>query len=455
MPKLIATPSLQLEYLDAEAIQPYQNNPRKHPRRQINHLKKSITAYGLVTPILVDQSAQIIAGHGRFQAACELGIRQIPVIRVEHMTMLQVQAYRLADNRLSELSSWDDTLLAGELKMLGAVNLDFDIEATGFTVGEIDMRIESLELSDASASTDKADQFIPASGPPVAQIGDVWELGPHRLICGNSLDAAMYLTLMGDQKAAMAFTDPPYNVRVDGHVGGKGSIKHREFAMASGEMSSDQFASFLQTVCLRLVEHSTDGSVHMICMDWRHLPELLAAGGRAYTSMLNICVWAKSQAGMGSLYRSQHEMVLVYKSGKASHRNNVELGRFGRHRSNIWKYPSIHAMRHGEEGDLLALHPTVKPVKMVADAILDCSRRGDLILEPFLGSGTTLLACERTGRICRAIELDPLYVDTAIRRWRELTGEDAVLISTGQTFTQRQQEAAAVTVSKEMRDGQK
>lgn len=237
----------------------------------------------------------------------------------------------------------------------------------------------------------------------------------------------------------MVITDPPYNVRVDGHVGGKGKTKHREFGMASGEMTPEQFTTFLRTSFELMARHSSDGSVHVVFMDWRHLPEILAAGGAAYSELLNLCVWAKHQAGMGSLYRSQHELALIFKNGRAAHQNNIQLGRFGRYRTNVWNYPGIQGMRRGEEGDLLALHPTVKPVRMIADAILDVSRRGDIVLDTFLGSGTTLLAAQRVGRNCYAMELDPLYVDTAIRRWRAVTGMDAVSAASGMTFTQREQ----------------
>ncbi len=450
-PTSLAAPlSLAVTYHPPEALQPHPTNPRQHKPRQIKLLAKSIQSFGFVVPLVVNQDNQLIAGHARLEAAKSLGLEQVPVIRLEHLTPEQAKALMIADNRLAELSSWDSELLATHLKDLSVLDLNFDLEATGFTVGEIDLQIESLAASAKASKDDPADQFSVAQGPAVTHLSDVWVLGAHRVFCGNALDSASYLHLMSGHKAAMIVTDPPYNVKVDGHVGGKGAIKHREFAMATGEMSEDEFTAFLQTVFLRLVEHSSDGSVHTIFMDWRHLPEILAAGRRAYTSFLNLCVWAKSQAGMGSLYRSQHELALIFKSGTASHRNNVELGRFGRYRTNVWSYPSIHAMRSGEEGDLLALHPTVKPVKMIADAILDCSARGDLILDPFLGSGTTLLACERVGRVCRAIELDPLYVDTAIRRWQQLTGENAVLESTGQTFMQREQ---AATVSSEVRHG--
>jgi DNA modification methylase len=242
----------------------------------------------------------------------------------------------------------------------------------------------------------------------------------------------------------LVFTDPPYNVPIGGHASGLGKITHREFAMASGEMDEASFVNFLTTVCGLAAHYSTDGAIHFVCIDWRHVGELLAAGRSVYSELKNICVWVKHNAGMGSFYRSQHEFVCVFKYGRGSHQNNVELGRFGRHRTNIWTYRGANSFgRETEEGNLLTLHPTVKPTAMVADAILDCSARGDIVLDPFLGSGTTLLAAERTGRRCRAVEIDPIYVDVAIRRWRDLTGQDAEHAATGKTFTEMSVERRA------------
>jgi DNA modification methylase len=240
---------------------------------------------------------------------------------------------------------------------------------------------------------------------------------------------------MESRKADAVFVDPPYNVAIDGHVSGNGSIHHREFEMASGEMTEKEFVNFLSASFGFLVQHSKPGSVHFACMDWRHAREILAAGNHAYDSLLNLCVWAKDKGGMGSFYRSQHELVFVFRNGKASHRNNLQLGKFGRNRTNVWQYPGVNTLsRRGEEGNLLALHPTVKPVSLVADALLDCTRLGGLVLDSFLGSGSTLIAAERTRRICCGIELDPLYVDTAIRRWQRYTGGAAIHAESGKQF---------------------
>jgi DNA modification methylase len=276
-------------------------------------------------------------------------------------------------------------------------------------------------------------------------VGQVWKLEKHRLLCGSALDGMAYAELLKGALADFVFIDPPYNVPIQGHVSGNGAVQHREFAMASGEMSKAEFTAFLNAVFALLAEFSRQGSVHDVCMDWRHLVELLTAGEARYSDLLNLCVWSKANSGMGSLYRSQHELVLVFKNGSAPHCNNVQLGKFGRNRTNVWKYPGVNNFGRGsEEGNLLAMHPTVKPVALVADAILDCSNRGDVVLDVFLGSGSTLMACERTGRHCRGIEIDPIYVDTAIRRWEKYTGGTAVCAADGRTFAHHEAEIANV-----------
>jgi DNA modification methylase len=399
-------------------------NPRFHSRKQLRQIARSIEAFGFNVPVLVDARLKVIAGHGRILAAKELGMSEVPTIALEHLTDAQARAFMIADNRLCENSEWDDRLLAESLKQLAEVNLDFDIETTGFEIGEIDVRIESL--NQPVPAEDPADR-VPEPGPSVAKPGDLWILGRHRIYCGSALDESACNALLQGEQAAAIFTDPPYNVPIEGNVSGLGAVRHREFAMASGEMSEAEFTAFLKTTFERLAAHSRDGSLHYVCMDWRHLTEILAAGKASYTELKNVCIWAKSNAGMGSLYRSQHELVFVFKNGEGRHRNNVQLGKFGRDRSNVWHYPSaVSFSRNGEEGNLLALHPTVKPVALVADAILDSTARGDIVLDAFLGSGTTLIAAEKTGRTCFGIELDPIYTDTVIRRYEQYSGDKAV-----------------------------
>jgi 16S rRNA G966 N2-methylase RsmD len=424
---------LNVVYLACDDLVPDLRNARQHSDRQVKQIACSIESFGFNVPLLIDAKGQVVAGHGRLLAARRLGWSEVPTIRLDHLSEAQARAFAIADNRLTDNSTWDDALLAENLKVLSEMDLIFDIEATGFTMGEIDLRIEGLANGTGRDAADEVPDQV--AGPAVTQPGDIWHLGRHRVLCGNALEGDSYVRVLDGRQAALVFTDPPYNVPIQGHVSGLGTVQHREFAMASGEMSQAAFTEFLTTVCKLLAFHSTAGSIHYLCMDWRHMGELLAAGHGAYSELKNLCVWAKDNAGMGSLYRSQHELVFVWKSGTASHRNNVQLGQFGRNRTNIWSYPGVGSFgRGGEEGNLLALHPAVKPVAMVADAILDCSARGDIVLDPFLGSGSTLVAVERVGRVCCGIELDPVYVDIAIRRWQRHTGDTAVHAMSGLTF---------------------
>ena len=444
-PMLEARPVCSIVVMLAiDAIHPDPTNPRAHSKRQIKQIARSIEAFGFNVPILIDRDSQLIAGHGRLEACHLLGWTEVPTIRLEHLSLAQAKAFMIADNRLTENSTWDDKLLAESLKELSILNLDFSLDAIGFDMGEIDFRIESL---DAQPDEDPADTVPAPASVAVTRPGDLWLLGSHRVLCADSLEAASYNTLMAGHLATVVFEDPPYNVKIDGHVGGNGVIKHREFAMASGEMSAAEFTTFLTTAFGHAARHSRNGSIHFQCMDWRHIGEITAAGHVAYAELKNICVWVKNVGGMGSLYRSRHELVFVFKNGTAPHINNVELGRHGRYRTNVWEYAGIGGMRSGEEGDLLKLHPTVKPIRLVADAILDCSNRGDIVLDASLGSGTTLMAAQRVERVCYGLEIDPRYVDTAIRRWQADTGLDAIHAATGMTFTEREQLADATDVA--------
>ena len=435
-----------ITYRNVSELKTNPRNPRIHSKNQIRQLAASISAFGFNIPIVVDGEGQLIAGHGRLLACQHLGWTDIPTICLDHLTATQAQAFMIADNRLAEIAVWDDQLLAEQLKELSLLDLDFNLDVIGFDMGEIDFRIEGLAgLQDDAAKLDEADSVPPLSTIAVTQIGDVWQLGKHRLHCGNALDPASYSRLMDDKLARMVFSDQPYNVPIGGHVGGKGDIQHREFAMASGEMSQVEFTQFLTTSCELMARHSEPGAIHYLCMDWRHMSEMLAAGGAVYSELKNLCVWTKDTGCMGSLYRSQHELVFVFKHGTAPHINNVQLGKFGRNRTNVWKYPGVNSFgRTNEEGNQLAWHPTVKPVAMVADALLDCSNRGDIVLDSFLGSGTTLMAAERVGRICCGMELEPGYVDISVRRWQTMTGQCAIHRASGQTFSEREQQAKAI-----------
>lgn len=423
---------LSISYQAIDSLRPFPGNARTHSPHQVRQIAQSIKEFGFTTPVLVGPENNILAGHGRVAAAKLLGMTEVPTIELDSLTPDQIRAYVIADNRLAEKAGWDKSILSIELQHLLSLDTSFDVTITGFEIPEID-----LILEEAAPKQDVADEIAEEpGGPAVSRPGDLWQLGKHRMLCGSALEEQSFRLLMGNRRAGAVFVDPPYNVKVDGHVCGNGAIHHREFAMAAGEMSELEFTAFLNASLRLLARYSRDGSLHYVCMDWRHMHELLTVGRQTYGDLLNLCVWSKNNGGMGSFYRSQHELVFVFKNGKRFHRNNVQLGKYGRDRTNVWHYPGVNTFsKQGEEGNLLALHPTVKPVALVADALLDCSARGDVVLDSFLGSGTTLLAAERIGRICHGIELDPGYVDTAIRRWTRLTGENAMLAQTGELFT--------------------
>ena len=386
----------KLVYLSISDIKPDPRNPRKHSRAQIEAIADSIEAFGFNAPILIDKNGRVLAGHGRLEAIKLLGLTEVPVICLEHLTEVQARAYMLADNQLTDRSEWDDGQLALHLKELSELALDFNIEATGFELPEIDLRIQSL---DDTVDADRADEFRMADGPSVSRLGDLWHLGDNRLYCGSALDSASYTLLMGGELAKAVFTDPPYNVKINGHVSGLGAVKHREFAMASGEMTEADFTRFL-TVPLGLCgTHAAAGGIVYVCMDFRHMGEMLAAGRANGLELLNLCVWVKTNGGMGSFYRSKHELVFVFQNGTSPHQNNIQLGRFGRNRTNVWHYAGANIRRPKGSEDPLALHPTVKPIMLVADAMRDSTARGDAVLDPFVGSGTTILAAERAGKL--------------------------------------------------------
>jgi DNA modification methylase len=434
-------PRLSIRYIPTAKLTLNSKNPRIHSDKQIRQIGRSIEIFGFSVPVAVDSNLTVVAGHGRVLAARLLGMDELPTISLTHLTETQVRAFMIADNRLAENSDWDDQLLAEQFKFLSEVDLDFDLEDTGFEMGEIDVIIEGAAPA-IDVNNDPADTLPPTEDIRISREGDLWQLANHRIYCGNSLKCGSYAALLDGGRADMVFTDPPYNVKIAGHATGLGTVKHKNFKMASGEMTEFEFTDFLSKAFTLLAGHSFDGSMHYIFMDWRHMREVLVAGKQVYTELKNLCVWSKGCGGMGSFYRSAHELVFLFKNGKDSHRNNVQLGQFGRYRTNVWNYPGANSFsRSTSEGNLLALHPTVKPVALVADAIMDASARGEIVLDPFLGSGTTTIAAERTGRICYGIELDPQYVDTAVRRWQAFTGLEAIHGLSRRTFNELEQEA--------------
>jgi len=413
---------LQIIYIGVDDIKPYKNNPKKHSEKQITQIVNSIKEFKFNNPILIDENNVLIAGHGRYLAAKHLNLTELPAIRLTHLTEAQKKAYRIADNKLTENGEWDIDLLKIEFADIESLDLDGGLQLTGFDTAEIDTILTQPEEHSEPDPELNAVPFIDKK-EIVSRPGDIWQLGKHRIICGNSLEEDTFKKLFGDKSADMVFTDPPYNVKIDGHVCGKGVNKHKEFAMASGEMSDNEFTAFLTQNFTLLKQFSKEGSLHFLCMDWRHVEEISKAG-HVYDEFKNICVWNKTNAGMGSLYRSKHELIFVYKKGKQSHKNNVQLGSKGRYRTNVWDYAGVNGF--GKNKKLLELHPTVKPVEMIWDAVLDVTERGDIVLDSFLGSGSTLIACEKAHRVCYGIELEPIYIDTAIRRWETITGKNAI-----------------------------
>ena len=423
--------NLVITYQSPAVLKPRKSNPRTHSKAQLKQIVDSIRTFGFTNPVLVDTDNRLIAGHGRVEAAKQLGLERVPTVCLAGMTEAQIRAYVIADNRLAENAGWDAELLAIELQYLSDLDLDFEVTVTGFSMPEIDVLIGGL---DAKPQTpDPADAVPAVTGPAVTTLGDIWQIGPHRLICGDATTLETYARLLDGEKAQMVFTDPPYNVPIEGHVSGLGKVKHREFAVASGEMSEAEFTGFLRSVFANLAEASIDGAINFVAMDWRHVGEVATAASGVYSEFKNLCVWSKTNGGMGSLYRSQHELFFVFKTGTGPHINNVELGKHGRYRTNVWSYAGANSFSATRDDDL-AIHPTVKPVALVADAILDCSHRKGIILDAFAGSGTTLVAAHKTGRRGYGIELDPLYCDVIVRRMAKVAKLEAVLAATGQTF---------------------
>ena len=427
-----------ITYLAIRDLSPWANNARTHSKKQIRQIADSIETFGFTNPVLIDERRTILAGHGRLEAAKLLGMTDVPCLRLDHMSETEKRAYVLADNKLALNAGWDEDLLAAELGALMSDDLDFEIGVTGFSIPEIDSLMETVEPEEPG---DPDDDVLPVEVPTRVRPGDVWQLGDHRLICGDALDPVLVADLMDGIKAQMVFSDPPYNVPIDGHVGNSGKIQHREFAMASGEMSSAEFTAFLKAAFKNLADHSVDGSIHYLCMDWRHMGEMLQTGQGVYAELKNLIVWAKDNGGMGTFYRSRHELIFAFKNGTAPHINTFELGQHGRYRTNVWQYRGVNTMRKGRMEEL-ALHPTVKPVQMIADAIRDVSGRGDVVLDLFGGSGSTLIAAEKTGRRGYMCELDTIYCDRILARWEAYAKDDAEQLICGWSAPLAQLKAA-------------
>jgi DNA modification methylase len=439
--KLIMNAKLKIEYRSIESVTPYASNARTHTKKQTSLVAGSMLEFGFMVPILIDEDDTIIAGHCRLEAAKEIGMTVIPVIQAKHLSKAQVKAFRLADNRLGLESEWDVDLLGEELKFLSSIEIDFDLSLTGFSVTETDLILGA----DEPLPEDDFNPETPLDENIITKRGDVWILDGHRLTCDDCRDPDVIDRLMGDSRASMVLTDPPFNVPIAGHVSGLGKHKHPEFAMASGELTPKEFSDFLRDSLVQMARASVDGSLHYVFMDWRGLPALNATASLVYDRTINLIVWAKTNSGMGSLYRSGHELILISKKGSAPHQNNVELGRHGRYRTNVWRYAGANSFG-ADRDESLAMHPTVKPVQMLADAILDVTRRGEIVVDGFAGSGSTLMACEQTGRICYCAEIDRSYTQVIINRWQKATGNTAIRESDGLTFQEALEQHAAEEV---------
>jgi DNA modification methylase len=434
-----ATP--QLRWRSRAELRPNPRNARTHSKKQIQQIAESIKAAGFIGAVIVDEDDVVLAGHGRIKACEYLGIELVPTIKVVGLTEAQKRAFALADNKIAENAGWDNEILFQELGELAKLfePLNLDLSLTGFEQAEIDALFDDLH-----AGPDPTDIVPPVEEQIITRAGDVWCLGPHRLLCGDArLQQDLDRLMSGSSsRAVMAFLDPPYNVKV-ADIGGRGHIKHPEFACASGEMDSPQYETFLRESFANAARVSADGGLHYICNDWRHVVEMITAAKPVYGDMLNLVVWAKTNAGQGSFYRSQHELIGVFRVGEAQHRNNVELGRFGRNRSNLWTYAGINSFGKARLKHL-RMHPTVKPVALIVDAMRDCTKKGDIVLDTFAGSGSTLMAAEKVGRRARVMELEPRYVDVAVRRWEAHTKSDAVLDGDGRTFAEIGAERLAI-----------
>lgn len=426
---MLLSNKLQIEYLPLKQVKDYGRQLRIPGKKQTEKSARMIREGSFMPPIVIDSQNCVVIGAHLVNAARHLGMEDVPVISVSHLTEAQIQWLRIAHDRIAGEASWDNKALAAEFQELLVKIPDIDLTITGFEVPEIDIILDPLN-ADPDDTPPEVQQ-----GPSVVQLGEVWNLGEHRLYCGDATLPESYQALMGDEKAQLCFTDMPYNVKIDGHVGNSGKIQHREFAMASGEMDSGSFTQFLYKAHKLMANYAQDGAIIFSCMDWRHIPEITNAATMADLTMQNLCVWVKDNGGMGSFYRSRHELVFVFKKGTAPHINNIQLGKFGNYRTNVWEYPGVNSFG-GNRMEELALHPTVKPIALVEDAIKDASTRSGIVLDPFGGSGTTLIAAEKTGRKARLMELDPLYCDVIIRRWQALTGRNAVHVISGKTFNE-------------------
>ncbi|MBO6666462.1 DNA methyltransferase [Parvibaculum sp.] len=422
----------RIEYLGTHQVLEDRKSARIHSAKQIQKLTRSINRFGFINPIIVDSRNSIICGGARLMAAKKLGLNRVPVIRADHLSEQEIRAYRLADDRIAEDGQWDKNLLRVELNEILEIDENFDLTLSGFDTVEID---NLLVLEDCSQTEGQDSVPEVNSAPRIARQGDFWWVGDHRVFCGDARDINAITTALNGDAPQLTVIDPPYNVPIGGHVSGLGQNKHDNFAMACGEMDRETYVLFLKDSLAALSKVSPEGSLHFVFMDWRHIRDLIEAGEAIFDAFKNLVVWRKSNAGMGAFYRSQHELIAVFKKGTAPHVNNFGLGQDGRYRTNVWDYAGCTSLGR-ERDEALAIHPTVKPVAMISDLIRDCTNRGDLVLDTFAGSGTTLLAAEQTGRTAVLAEYDPAYVDVILQRAHSAVGVEPIHDETGLTLNE-------------------
>ena len=438
----------QVTEVPIEQLVPYAQNARTHNDQQLAIIGQSIEAFGWMNPVLIDDHHVIIAGHGRVEAARRLGLSTAPTLRVSGLSADQVRAYRLADNRIAEIAGWDEEILAIELQHITEVEIGCSLEALGWKPPEVEVFLDTHINSNAGGEDERAEELPPASTRAVSRLGDLWHCGDHRVLCGSAIDAAALARLMGNDRAQLICQDPPWNIRVKSIVG-LGRTKHREFVMGSGEMSDAEFRQFLRSEIRSNAQHALPDAVIQVFIDWRGVEKVIAAGEAEGLELLNILVWVKTNGGMsGGPWRSQHELVVVFRRPGAKIKNRVELGKYGRYRTNVLQVAGLNSFGKGRI-EALESHPTRKPVELIAELIRDVTDIGDVVLDSFLGSGTTLIAAERTRRACYGMELDTLYVDTAVRRWEQFTGKQALLAATRKTFAETEVERGQVGTSTE------
>lgn len=425
-----ASPPLAIEYQNIDKLTPASKNARVHSKKQIQQLARSIQEFGCNVPVLVNPNLQLIAGHGRLAACKLLGITQVPTIRIDHLTERQVRAFMIADNRLAENVGWNRRRLGEELKELSEIDLGFPLEITGFSIDQIDMMIEGVG-SPTEAAVEGA--LPKMSSSPVTKVGDLWLLEDNRVLCGDALDSQCYEQLMNGRLATAVFANPPYHDSIDGLVTGFGKVHRAKRAMVSGTMTEAESVDFLSKIFANLKRASAPGSIHLICIDWRQLQPLLAAAERTYAQLKNTCIWLKDSGTRGSLDGEEYDLVFVFTTGITQQQSD-KLGKYRLSRSNFSHYPGVNPSRSKAKEPSLQSDPTAKPVALVADAISDCSGRGEIVLDPFLGSGTTVIAAHGVGRICYGIEFDPACVDLAIRRWQAYTGGTAQHATSKRSF---------------------